>query len=376
MRILLLDQFSDPGGAQRAVLDLLPAFRERHWRAVVAMPGNGDVFRRVYEAGFETARLDFGPYRSGRKSIPDTARFLRDAPRVAAQIRRLAEVIHADLIYVNGPRLLPAMALAGFAGPVLFHSHSVVGGGARTLAGWALRRMNARIVAACQLTAAAWRPYLPAERISVVYNGVAGAWADDKKRSSAPLIGCIGRIAPEKGQREFIAAARIIHRTAPDCRFVVHGSALFSPPGYEAEVRAAGAGLPIRFEGWAPDVYAALNKIDLLLVPSTGQEANPRVILEAFAAGVPVIAFRSGGIPEIIEDGVNGFLARSAEEMARLTIRLLSDERSILAEVAGTGRETWRQRFTLDRYRQELMNILNSTAAAPVTAAAPASTGP
>ena len=78
----------------------------------------------------------------------------------------------------------------------------------------------------------------------------------------------------------------------------------------------------MEFAGWVDDIYACMAQLDLLLVPSAGHEATTRVILEAFAAGLPVIAFASGGIPEVVEDGVTGLLANTAEHMARLAIDL------------------------------------------------------
>ena len=67
MRLLLLDQFSDPGGAQQVLLELLPAIRERGWKALVGLPGEGELFARVRALGFETARIDCGPYHVGQE---------------------------------------------------------------------------------------------------------------------------------------------------------------------------------------------------------------------------------------------------------------------------------------------------------------------
>ncbi len=359
MKILVLDQFSDPGGAQQALLDLLPAFHDAGWRAVVAMPGNGECFERVRDLGFGTARIACGPYR------PDFARFAREAPRLAREIRRLAAGV--DLIYVNGPRVLPGMALAGVDAPVVFHSHSNLKGSARALTRFCLRRMRARVIANCRFVAGQWG------ECEVVYNGVRAPSALGRPGGLPHCVGCIGRIAAEKGQREFVAAAARILKAAPDCRFLIFGTPLFGDSAYETEVRASARGLPVEFRGWTSDVYAALAELDVLLVPSAATEATTRVIPEAFAAGVPVVAFASGGIPELIEDGVNGFLAHSVEEMTQTAVRLLASDR---AEVSRAARETWRRRFTLEIYRREVMRILNSTAALPASTAAPASTGP
>src|SRR5262249_61079487 len=124
MNLLILDQFSDPGGAQQVLLELLPGIRERGWRTTVGLPGQGELFARVQGLGFPTAQVECGPYRAGRKSAVDLLRFLVGTPRLAWQIRSLAARAQADLVYVNGPRLLPATAMARLRQPVVFHSHS------------------------------------------------------------------------------------------------------------------------------------------------------------------------------------------------------------------------------------------------------------
>jgi glycosyltransferase involved in cell wall biosynthesis len=363
MRLLILDQFSDPGGAQQALVELLPAIRERGWNALVGMPGDGPLFSQIGALGFETARVDCGPYRSGRKSPVDALRFLTGTPRLTRQVRLLAERTRADLVYVNGPRLLPSVA--GMRVPVVFHSHSYIAAGlARRMAGAALRRADASVIAACRFVAEPWTKFIPRERVTVIYNGVAGPTRAAGRRRGAPRVGCIGRIAPEKGQREFLRAASIIHRALPECRFTVCGASLFDDAGaqrYADQVRAEAAGLPVEFTGWIADVQAALAGLDLLLVPSTGPEATTRVILEAYAAGVPVIAFPAGGIPEVVA-GLPGMLADSVEEMAALAIELLTVPEEKLSRMSEAAREEWNQRFTLERYHQDVLATIECAA--------------
>ena len=369
MNLLLLDQFSDLGGAQQNLLELLPAIRDAGWRTLVGLPGEGELFERVRALGFEAERIACGPYGSGRKSAADIGRFVAGTPRLAWQMRRMAKRVDADLVYLNGPRLLPAAAMAGLVlgmrRAVLFHSHSYLDRGAvRGLAGLALRRMDAWVVGQCEFVAAPWRPFVRPERVSVIYNGVAGA-ARVAARSPAalPRVGCIGRIAPEKGQREFVAAAARIHQALPECRFVIHGAPLFGDSAagrYAAQVRMDAEGLPLEFAGWADDIHACMAQLDLLLVPSAGHEATTRVILEAFAAGVPVIALASGGIPEVVEDGVTGLLANTSEEMAQRAIELLAGDTRRLISIAQAARESWVRRFTLERYHRQILRAMEA----------------
>ena len=350
MKLLALDQFSDLGGAQQCLLDLLPALCARGWDVRLGLPGCGALVQRAREMGIETAPIRCGPFSAGAKSAADMARFVAQTPALAREISRLAK--GSDLIYINGPRLLPAAARAGLRAPVLFHSHSYVPPGAqRRLAAAALRRMHARVVASCEFVAEQWKK--SAERVSIVYNGVPGP-ATARESRTLLRAGCIGRIAPEKGQREFVEAARLIRQIVPEARFFIYGAPLFSEGRYAEEVKAA-AGSEVEFCGWVDDVYKALANLDCVLVPSAPHEATTRVVLEAFAAEVPVIAFRSGGIPEVIEHGRTGFLADGVEEMARLAVEVLRGNGERVIEAA---RERWEQRFTINRWREEMVHLM------------------
>jgi glycosyltransferase involved in cell wall biosynthesis len=276
----------------------------------------------------------------------------------------------ADLIYVNGPRLLPAAALAVRDGPpVLFHSHSLLGGYVRRLAGRSLAMVRAAIVASCKFVAAPLLPYANGRAVQVVYNGVRQMPLARRIATGAEFhIGTIGRISPEKGQADFLRAARILYDAMPQCRFVICGAPLFSDPAalrYSTELKALAKDLPVDFPGWQENVEEVLGNLDLLVVPSAAVDATPRVIMEAFAAGVPVVAFASGGIPEIVEHQVTGFLVheRSDQALARAMREGLRDPQR-LREVADAACARARKEFSLERYREQMIETMEATVSA------------
>ena len=93
----------------------------------------------------------------------------------------------------------------------------------------------------------------------------------------------------------------------------------------------------------------------------SGPEATTRVILEAFAAGVPVIAFDSGGIPEVVENGVTGLLAHSADQMAQLATMLLTGDPRRLISMVRTARAAWQLRFTQQHYHDQLLRAMEAS---------------
>lgn len=367
MKILCVEQFPNLGGGQLSLLDLLPGFRDRGWQPIVAIPGDGLLAQRVRSLQCEVELFDSPPYANGRKRALDVARYASEVPRLTRFLMRLIRTYKADLLYVNAARMLPMASLAASRRslPLVFHCHNRVNQNiALSLLGASLKLGRARVISCCRYSAEPLRRYVPDGSISVVYSGVA-----DTRSSLAPphsttrRIGVIGRIEPEKGQLEFVAAARLLARSR-DCQFVVVGAPLFGGMRYFEQVLRASSDLPIQFLGWRHDVPDILSTLDVLVVPSASIDSAPRVIFEAFAAGVPVVAFPSGGIPEIVRDSHNGFLASAfTSEALAARIRFVLDlDDSFRQSIAANARHCWRERHSLVTFRRDVSEIVAEAA--------------
>lgn len=329
LSLLFVDQFSEPGGAQLCLRDLMPEVRRRGWQSHLLGPRSG---------------LPLRPCSNRSKTAQDFLRYSFDVPRMAAAIRRAVRDDHIDLVYVNGPRVLPAAA--GIPCPVIFHAHSRVEAFyGRKLIESAITLTGATVIAVSEFIA---RQYPEAR---VIYNGVPdlGGLARTLDRRPA-RVGMIGRIAPEKGHIDFVRAARQV----TGAEFFVYGESLFADAAYYRFVRAAAEGAPVEFCGWTDDVACVLHSLDILVVPSGPNEAATRVIPEAFSAGTPVIAYRSGGIPEIIDDGRTGLLTDSLAP----AIQGLISNRELRERLSSEGREEWRRRFTIERFQSAVCDLI------------------
>ena len=364
MKILCLEQFKDVGGGQMSLLDLLPGLRDRGWEPVVAIPGDGALAERVRSLNCDVELFDAPAYPSGRKRAVDVFRYATGAPKLTQRIAQLAVARKADMLYVNASRMLPIASLVVRRRPIplIFHCHNrVTQRTAVTLLGASLKLGKALVISCCKYSAEPFRRYLPDQALSVIYNGVADTRLPRSiARGKHCRIGVIGRIEPEKGQLEFVAAASLLLQTFPGCRFVLVGAPLFGGTRYLDRVVEASHGLPIEFLGWQADVPSVLSNLDLLVVPSASFDAVPRVILEAFAAGVPVVAFPSGGIPEIVRDGFNGFLAAKStpEALAERISFVLRLDPSTQQSVILNARNCWRDRHSLEGFRRDVSNFI------------------
>ena len=363
MRILFLDQYSEMGGGQHVLLDVVRAALARGWEARVAIPGRGPLTETLTSMKVAVSGIHCGSYRSGSKSSLDRARFIADSWRQMQAVRTLIQRHAIELVYVNGPRLL-AGAAAAVRGrvPLVFHAHSHIPDGMQALvARWSTRHARAAVVACSASVARPLGGSVAPAKLHVIPNGVPDLGF--RERCFAPdgawRIGIIGRISPEKGQAEFVRAAALLAPQFPKARFVICGAPLFSEANYLDQVRIESQDLPVEFLGWRDDIGTVLQDLDLLACASK-QEGMGRIVVEAFSAGVPLIAFASGGIPEIIQDEETGFLAAeptSESLAARLREIMLADPER-LRKVAVNARRAWEEHYTIESFQKKITDLM------------------
>lgn len=175
-----------------------------------------------------------------------------------------------------------------------------------------------------------------------------------------PLLLLVGRDCFRKGLPVLLSALRRLRSRLPELRLEVIGDEY--PHGRRAG-KILAAGLPVRFLPGMPtaELRERYARAAALILPSY-QEAFGLVLLEAMAAGLPVVASRVGGIPELVEDGVNGllFTCGRAEELAE-KIKMLMTEPKLRERLAQAGRETIPGRFDLPRLAAGLEQVYERT---------------
>ena len=362
MNLLVVDQFGEIGGAQKCLLDLLEGWHDGG--VLMAAVPEGDLARALRSLAIPVFCLRSGPYRNGGKTAADALRFCADAAHQFSQLRGMIDKHAIDVVYVNGPRVLPGATLAARGHcRVVFHAHNHLANWYdRVVVSAALARGGVRAIACCRHVADS-----VGAAATVIENGVPDA-GFRPRRYPPPgpwRIGVVGRISPEKGQLALIGALRLLIEEGHRIDVEIAGAAQFAPAGYEAEVRRAATGLPVRFTGWSDDISAVFERLDLLAVPSAAEPGLPRVVLEAFSAGLPVVAAPTGGIPEAVRDGETGYLARDNSALA-LASRLrsaMAGDPSDLTRVALRARSEWHKRWRVERWRREVESVIRSAQA-------------
>ena len=158
------------------------------------------------------------------------------------------------------------------------------------------------------------------------------------KKPIGPLrLGYIGQIAPHKGVDVLLRAFKRYSKHHPRSVLKIYGDLSRVPNYVQRLKRLVEERKTVEFCGSFANerVYEILRDIDVLVVPSLWYENCPNVILEAFASGTPVIASNLGGMTELVENGVNGFLFRRGDDKDLYRqLRKLNDEPELLESLS------------------------------------------
>jgi glycosyltransferase involved in cell wall biosynthesis len=181
------------------------------------------------------------------------------------------------------------------------------------------------------------RTGIPPGKISVVPRF---AWPAPLRVGPGDYFLYVGRLTPEKGVRTLLGAW-----DGADIPLVVAGNGDRLPDLLPTAPRA------VEFRGQVPpeEVPGLIARARAVLVPSRGHEAFGRVVIEAYASGVPVVASRRGGLEELVQDGVTGLVVPAEDPAAwMIAVQSLLDDREAI-RLGDGAREAWEERFTPER---------------------------
>jgi glycosyltransferase involved in cell wall biosynthesis len=202
------------------------------------------------------------------------------------------------------------------------------------------------------------------DHVSVIYNGIDLARfemseAGDTRtgqRNDYFIVGTVGRLHEQKGHIYLLKAAALIHQAHPQARFRIIGDGPLRE-SLEAQSRALGVNGIVEFLGARDDVPAQLRQFDLFILPSLW-EGLPYVLLEAMAAGLPIVTTDVGGVMEMFADGREGIVvpSRNAHALAAAVVELMGNG-ARLADLGVNGARVVKERFSLDAMIEQTVDV-------------------
>jgi glycosyltransferase involved in cell wall biosynthesis len=351
-RVLVLITLPEIGGAQTYVASLLPGLAQE-FDVAVAAHGTGWLAERAAEAGVRYVSLQHV-----RRPIDP----LEDL-RGLAELVRLLVRLRPDVVHANSSK-------AGILGRI---AATLTGVPVRifTVHGWAfrayepplstgylwadraMRRITTRTICVAQTELASGieaRTCDPARSV-VIPNAVAldrGQRRHPERLDGPATVLAVGRFRAPKDFLTLVRAAALV--PAGTVRVLVAGDGP-DRPQLEAEIDRLGLAGTIELLGERGDVPELLAAADVFVLPSRS-EGMPLSVLEAMAAGLPVVASRVGGVPELVRDGVTGTLVAPADpEALAAALSALAADAGARARFGAAGRARAEAEFGLDAWR-------------------------
>ncbi len=288
-------------------------------------------------------------------------------PSSVARLARLVRSLEFDIIHTHLPRdyFLAAVATLGTGTVNVGTRHQL-----RPLSHAVLKRpFLSRFHEFIAVSEAVREGFLQAnavasEHVTVVHHGLENSPALSLKGGAAarlrllvgvaaetPLVGFVGRLCPTKGIGTLVGAAALLKGWWPQLKLVLVGSEV---PGtnyralLEAEIRQKGLHDMISFAGYVDGADKVSSAFDIQVVPSVAEPFG-LVTLEAMASAVPVVVSNSGGSPEIVRDGVEGFHFEPGDEVTLARkLDCLLDSAGLRQEMGQRGLQRVRESFSRD----------------------------
>jgi glycosyltransferase involved in cell wall biosynthesis len=377
LRLLALHASDELYGSDRVFCDLIAGLDRSRFRPVVVLPndvpGGGRLSERLRAAGVPVHQLDLGVLRR-RYMRPDgavrlAARVVRDSSRLA----KLAREVGCHLVYTSTTAVQGgALAARRERLPHVWHVHEIIESPrpVASLLRTSLGRLSTEVIVpsravaswvgptSCPVTVAPYGLSEPRPTVEARESRRADLLAGRR----GPLVGFVGRISSWKGHEVFVEMAERAANRHPDALFVLAGGAV---PGQGDLVKTLRERLlqsphadRIRYLGEVADGPGLVAALDVLVACPTRPDPFPRVVEEALWHGVPVVAVRTGGLPELVNDGRTGRVVSAADPalLATALDEVLAPE--VLASMGRNAAHEASTRFSMPTFLDTIGGVL------------------
>lgn len=379
-RILVVGHDAAMGGAQHALLETLHRLDACGYRPLALVPTGGPFVEALRQAGIECHTGPVQRWIFFRKPDAGLLRHpnlwallsLLTLPLRLAILAFLARLKGICLVYSNTITVIDGALTARLLGlPHVWHLHEAVEDNDNLASPWPtswlprfILDQSERVIVNSEHLRRNLFQNLPQDKVRVVFNGV------DMTASLAPpclegipkdaqLTAIVGRLDENKRIGDYLEALALLQQSFPEAHHLVVGR---GPSAHEYRLQLAVARLglsgQVHFLGYRDDVRSLLTRVSVL-VSASARESFGRTLIEAMAAGVPVVATRSGGPEEIIVDGECGYLVEVGDVAALAErIRRLLGDRTLAQTIGTAGRRRASEHFDLERSGTQIVGII------------------
>lgn len=373
--VLFLQSSSELYGSGKIIFQVLRIYREEGFNPVVVLTGEGPLADLLVQDGFTVRIQNLGILR--RKYVNFKGLINRFDKKLKAYkyLDKLHQKYDFELVYSNTLAVIVGSYWAQKNNlPHIWHIHEILFGPKPLVK--LLRAMldkgTPEPIVVSEAVKSHWGGMLKNSKPEVIHNGIPYQEylkPDSKAKSDLNIpvdklvITMIGRINPGKGQLFFLAMAKEILKTYPQCHFVLVGDPF---PGYESiheEIKSVISegdfSGHVTDLGFRKDIPTILSATDIFVLPSILPDSFPTVILEAMASALPVVATRSGGAEEMVSEGETGYLIPIEDvEMGKIALEKLILNDQLRESMGEAAREKVLREYSFEQFSEKIRNHL------------------
>ncbi|MHA7130743.1 glycosyltransferase family 4 protein [Algoriphagus namhaensis] len=373
--VLFLQSSSELYGSGKIILQVLKIYQKQGLTPIVVLTGPGPIEAELEALGIRFYIQNLGILRRKYLSLSGLWNRWQMNQQSFAFLNELDQQYHFELVYSN---TLAVVVGAFWASqkriPHIWHIHEILLG-PRILVSFLRRLLDKSTPAPVVVSEAVqrhWKSKLKIAKPRVIHNAIPYSeflqedfeQIEELKGDVDELvITMIGRINPGKGQLFFLDIAQELLQTYPQCKFLLVGDPF---PGYESieesiqrRIQSEGLSKSVFHLGFREDIPAILHSTDIFVLPSILPDSFPTVILEAMAAGKPIVATESGGATEMVVEGETGFLIPMGDvSAARAAIEKLINSAKLRESFGQAGRDRVLKEYSEENFERQTVDHL------------------
>ncbi|WP_203640812.1 glycosyltransferase family 4 protein [Levilactobacillus andaensis] len=378
--ILFLHAGAELYGADRILLNLVTQLNPHDFHPIVVLPTEGPLVAELRRHHVEVHVIDYPilrrKYFNPRGMLRYAGQYRWSCRQIAALLKHQdVAIIHANTLAVWEGIYLKRLLRA----KLVWHVHEIITSPRIVFLATSLMvgRFANQIVAVSKEV----RDHLVSSKlvnprkIRVVYNGVdtnkfkpmpvsTSLQAEFQVTSDDIVIGMVGRINAWKGQITLLQAMVPLLKENPRLKLIFIGGVFAGEEQRQRDLEAAIAhtrvASQVRLKDFRNDLPSVYQLFDVFVLPSTNPDPLPTVVLEAMASGKPIVGFRHGGVIEMVQDGLNGFLATpvDGDDLTRCIQELVAND-GLRAKMGAASRTRAVQCYSPQKFIRAFTDIYN-----------------
>jgi glycosyltransferase involved in cell wall biosynthesis len=373
-------------GSSKVLLQAGKALKARGHKVCVVVSEKGPLTDALALEGIETKIIRLGIL---RRRYFNALGLLNRAVVLSSAffaLKKLCKQNQIDIIYTNTAPVIIGGILSKFTGiKNVWHLHEILEPSSfmHRFFGWLINATAQKVIVVSDAVYNNWAGRIDGGKMVKVYNGFeasdinvdinVGANINTNANNIKPLraqlnlndntvlVGMVGRVNLIKGQFYFIQIAAAAKAAGLNCHFVMIGDAYkgyeYLYPQLESQIATLGIQSSITNLYYQPNAAALIQQLDIFVLPSIKPDSFPVVILEAMAAGKPIIATNQGGAQEQIDDSVTGFLVPINDAtIAAQKLGILVNNPDMRTRMGQAGAKKLQEQFSLATFNKNIVD--------------------